>query len=412
MLRLSLLAAPAALFASALLLTACAGERAGADAPEASKTATLAVHRGTLQPRFLITGELAAGRALELRVPRTRTFQLQVRRIVDDGTLVRAGDDVVDLDNSSFTSDLEEKRLDVAQAATDVERKRTEGRANLAEKGFEVEKRRSDLEKARIKAAVPEALLSKREYQDRQLELRRCEVELAKAEDDLASSRKADAAEVEVERIHLESARRVVRESEEAISALTLRAPRAGILVAAIHPWEGRKIREGDTVWSGLTVAILPDLSSMMVQARLSDVDDGRIVPGLPVLCYLDAYPAIAFPGRVAEISPVAREAPRNPTLRSFPVRVTLDHPDPRMRPGMSVRVEVLGAPVRDALLAPRAALDLTGPGPRLRLADGGTAAVRLGPCTANECVLEQGPPAGTRLRAGSLDETTPETAP
>jgi multidrug resistance efflux pump len=377
--------------------------RAASTAPADTGTAApLAVHRGVFQPRFLITGELAADRALELKVPRTRTFQLQVRRIADDGTPVRAGEPVVELDNSSFTSELEEKRLAVAEAATEVERKETEQRSSRAEKEFEVQKRRSDLEKARIKAAVPEELLSKREYQDRQLELRRSEVELAKAEDDLAASRQADAAEVEVERIHLESARREVREAEEAIASLTLRAPRAGILVAAEHPWEGRKVREGDTVWAGLTVAILPDLASMIVEAKLSDVDDGRIVPGLPALCYLDAYPALAFPGRVAEISPVAREAPRNPTLRSFPVRVTLDRPDPRMRPGMSVRVEVLGREIRDALLAPRAALDLTGPAPRLRLADGGAAPVRLGPCSASECVLEQGPPAGTRLRAAA----------
>ena len=45
------------------------------------------------------------------------------------------------------------------------------------------------------------------------------------------------------------------------------------------HPWEGRKLQEGDTVWVGMTVASLPDLDSMIVEASLSDVDDGRIAP-------------------------------------------------------------------------------------------------------------------------------------
>jgi HlyD family secretion protein len=161
-----------------------------------------------------------------------------------------------------------------------------------------------------------------------------------------------------------------------------------------------------------MTVASLPDLSAMSVQASLSDVDDGRIQPGMEVLCTLDAYPGQAFAGRVAEISPVARESRRSPLLRFFPVHIKLDRSDPgRMRPGMSVRVEVLGAELKNVLLVPRAALDFAaGPGvagnPRALLASGGTAPVKLGECTALECVVESGLAEGTRLRS-RVDERT-----
>jgi multidrug efflux pump subunit AcrA (membrane-fusion protein) len=69
------------------------------------------------------------------------------------------------------------------------------------------------------------------------------------------------------------------------------------------------------------------------------------------------------------------------------------------MRPGMSVRVEVMGPEIRNALLVPRAALDFANGGPRAFLAAGGTAPVRLGPCSAEACVVESGPAEGTRLR-------------
>jgi hypothetical protein len=42
----------------------------------------------------------------------------------------------------------------------------------------------------------------------------------------------------------------------------------------------------------------------MEVEAKLSDVDDGRIATGLPVTCLLDAYPDRPYTGRVAEITP------------------------------------------------------------------------------------------------------------
>ncbi|HEX9944921.1 MAG TPA: efflux RND transporter periplasmic adaptor subunit, partial [Thermoanaerobaculia bacterium] len=303
-------------------------------------------------------------------------------------------------DNSQFASDLEEKRLKASDAGSDLERTQAESKTSTAEKKFQVEKARSEVEKARIAAAVPRDLLSLREYQERQLALKRAESELAKAQEELAAQRKGSAADVQIKGISLEKSRREIRTAEQAIEVLTVQAPRDGMVLVSDLPWEARKFQEGDTVWPGMAVASLPDLSSMMVVANLSDVDDGRIAPGMEVLCTLDAYPGVTYRGRVMEISPVARESKRSALLRYFPVRIALEKSDPRrMRPGMSVRVEVLGPEVRDALLVPRAALDLSGARPRALLAGGGGAEVRLGPCAATRCVVESGLKEGTRLR-------------
>jgi hypothetical protein len=121
------------------------------------------------------------------------------------------------------------------------------------------------------------------------------------------------------------------------------------------------------------------------------------------VTCYLDAYPSLAFQGRVVEIAPVARESAYNSLRRYFAMKVDLDRVDTgRMRPGMSVRVEVRGRAVKDALLVPRAALDLSGKAPRLLLAGGGSAPVRLRLCNAGDCAVEGTPEVreGTRLRS------------
>jgi hypothetical protein len=65
----------------------------------------------------------------------------------------------------------------------------------------------------------------------------------------------------------------------------------------------------------------------------------------------------------------------------------------------MSVKVEVLGPETPQALLVPRAALDFSSDPPRALLADGTTIEVRLGPCEATVCVVEEGLAEGTRLR-------------
>jgi len=360
----------------------------------------LTVRRGTFRERILLSGELAAERGDPLTVPKTEVWQLQIRWIAEDGSRVKAGDPVVEFDNSQFASELEEKRLNASNADSDLDRVQAETRTTLAEKQFEVDKAQSEVEKARIAADIPKDLLSLREYQERQIALKRAETALIKARDELAAQKKGTTTDVQVQKISLEKSQRQIRNAEESIAALTLRAPRNGMVLVGDHPWEGRKLQEGDSSFVGMTVASLPDLDSMIVEANLSDVDDGRIAPGMKVVCFLDAFPDRTFRGRVVDISPVARESRRSPLLRAFPVRIALDQVDTqRMRPGMSVRVEVLGRERKGALLVPRAALDFAGNKARVLLAGGGSSEVRLGPCGAQECVVESGVQEGARLR-------------
>ena len=139
----------------------------------------------------------------------------------------------------------------------------------------------------------------------------------------------------------------------------------------------------------------------MRVEAVEFDVDDGRVTPGMPAVCTLDTYPDEPIPCRVESVAPVAQEAERSTLRRYFRVRVALDRSDPeRMRPGMSAKVEVVTAAVDDALLAPRAALDLAADPPRAARAGGGWAPVRLGACDAERCVVEDGLREGDRLAA------------
>jgi multidrug resistance efflux pump len=378
-------------------LAGCSGEGARA---QSSRDAGLAVHRGSFRQRLILSGELAAARGEAMNVPRTNAFQLTIRWMAPDGVPVRAGDPVVAFDNSQFSTDLEEKRLSASQAGSDLATAQAEVKTTASERRFNVAKARSELEKAKLAASVPKDLIPLREYQERQLALKRAETELAKAEEVLRTESKVSDSDVQVKRISLDKSQREIHTAEEAIDALNLKAPRDGMVLVGTHPFEGRKFQVGDSVWPGMPVATLPELSSMMVQASLSDVDDGRIRPGMQVLCTLDAYPTTTYRGRVVDISPVARESRRSPLLHYFPVRIELEKVDVRrMRPGMSVRVEVLGAEAKDALLVPRAALDFAAGGPRALLAAGGAAPVRLGPCSADQCVVESGVSEGTRLR-------------
>lgn len=393
----------ALLFCLPALTTGCDRSSAADEAPTGAASRagrTDRVTLGTFQARLLLTGELEAVESAKIIVPRTPSWRMPVRWMEEDGALVVEGQKVVELDNSTFSGDLEQNRLEESRALNELMRKEADIAVDLSDKSFRMEQARVVHEKARIESDVPEQLRPRREHQEKQLALAKAEVELAKAAEELRSSREAADAELEELGLALAKTRQDVRIAEKAIEDLTLRAPTDGILVISENRREGRKFQTGDNVHVGLAVASIPELTSMQVQARLSDVDDGKIAVGMRALCYLDTYPDDAFPGEVIEIMPIAKEQGRDSRRRAFIVTVRLAETDPeRMRPGMSVRAEVMPRPREEVLLVPRTALDFGGEAPQAILADGSAVEVRLGPCNAGVCVVEEGLAEGQKVR-------------
>lgn len=382
--------------AVALLLAGCFS---GYESDAPSRPAELKVRRGAFRGDVVLTGELRAGRGDDLVVPRLPQWQTSVKWLITDGAEVKQGERVVELDNSAFSSNLDAKRQAVAQAQQEQQQKEAEWYADTLRKQIDAEKRRAEYDKAKLDAAVPKEVLSPREHQDRQIKLQRAEVELAKANDLLRSQQISVASDRENVLIKLHTAERELQIAQDALEQLVLRASRDGIVVIRDHPWEGRKLQEGDGVWVGFPLAQLPELSSLRVEADLADVDDGKIGVGMPATVVLDAYPDTTFPARISAISAVAQESSRQSLRRVFGVIVALDKLDgARMRPGLSARVVVhaLGNP--NALLVPRAGLDFGGKQPRARLSGGKLVDVKLGPCNAQECIVVSGLKEGDAL--------------
>ncbi len=379
------------------LTLACAGSRAATDGdPVASPR--LEARRGELVERVLLTGELVAEDAVLLVAPNVNVWPLQIRWLAEDGAEVKAGESVVELDNSRVVTNLEERRAGVVEAVNRLAGAEAQAAGAGAEARFEMERRRAAFEKARIEAAVPRGLLPEVEYESKQLELEKAQLQLVEAEAKLASGRDSSRAQIEIERLALVKARRGIERSEEAVERLSLRAPRDGILILDDNRREGRRYHSGDTIYPGRTVARLPDLATLMVRAQLFDVDDGLLAPGMAVVATLDAFPDRAFTGRVREIDPVAMEASFRSLRRTFRVAIALDEVDPElMRPGMSVKV-VAERRHDDLLLVPRASLDGIDSEPRVLLAGGDWRPVTLGPCNAILCAVREGLEASTPL--------------
>jgi len=249
-----------------LLVAACSAQAAQKTSTgEAVRTAKVA--RRDVVDRVLLTGELKAASAIDLAVPRTDTWQLAIRWLVDDGKPVKAGDKLVEFDNSAFTKELEQKKLGLLEAEMTLRSTDALGRIDAASKQTELDQAKIALAKATLKADVPADLLSGRDSQERQLEKKRAEISVKKAEEALASQKQQQALEMKVKQIELDKAQRAIDAAEKTISELVLTAPRDGVVVIENHPWEGRKFHVGDTVQPGMTIVTLPDLKGRAIEA-------------------------------------------------------------------------------------------------------------------------------------------------
>lgn len=377
----------------ALLTLACAdGEAASEPGDE------LAARRGDVVVRTLLSGELVAAEAVALAAPNIGIWPLQIRWLAANGEPVRAGEPVIEFDNSQLVSRLEELRLRVTEAVNRLDSLEASTAVEIAEAAMALEEATGQLEKARLKTEVPAELVAAAQREKDLLELRRAELELEGARERHESVRRAKRAEIAIQRLALEQAATELARAEENLERAVLRAPRDGIVILEENNQEGRPFRAGDTAFPGSVLARLPDLSTLYVEGRLFDVDDGRIVAGAPVTATLDAFPDQPLRGRVRQIDAAAREPDRFSSRRFFRTHVDLELVDPeRMRPGMSVKV-VVDEPYEDVLTVPRRSLRWRETGAEARLARGDWRAVELGPCDAVVCVLESGLEEGTEL--------------
>lgn len=365
----------------------------------------LHLRRGDFRTRHLLSGELEAARADEIRVPALPEWRVTVRWLIEDGRNVTAGEPVAELDKTPFVQPLLESELAAASAERELARGDATARAERIRRLVALEEQLAALEKARIDADVPPELESLYDRTRKELAVVRAQVAADRAHDDREAGRIGETADRTVAALALEKERSRRDTTRAALDRLTLRSPRDGILVLDAFRGEARKIAPGDTLFLGSRVASIPDLSTLRVAARLADVDDGRISVGDRCEVVLDAFPTKVWPGRVASIGPAAQEPSSNSVRRFFRVVVDLESSDPeRMLPGHSAKVAVFGSTVHDGWLAPRAAIRFDGPAPQLVLAGGKTVPLELAACNALDCLL-------VRLPEGVDDDTRLERA-
>ncbi len=208
---------------------------------------------------------------------------------------------------------------------------------------------------------------------------------------------------------HLKRLRKNLKDVEEGIEKMTLKAPVPGIVLYGDpkNPWTRENIKVGGEVWGGNAIFTIPDLRVMQVKLQIHEADINKIKVGQTVRVTMDSYPGLVLEGSVTKIATIANASRRgtgsSAAVKKFDVLVTLKGSDgPELKPGVSAKAVIHVADLEDAVYVPLQAVFFEEGKPfcHVSLDDGGheKRPVTVGLSNDNFIVIEDGLEPGDRV--------------
>jgi HlyD family secretion protein len=357
-----------------LLLAATLGSGCRPSAPQApdQPAEEAVVVRGPLALSTSVEGSLEA-RRVETILSR---FQGRATLIdlVPEGTQVTKGDRLARFDASQLENDLVKLRNELTRAEAVMD---------------SLENAELPLEKQDLAVQLGEAqylydtesqiLVDTRELADRKLvsprEIEQQTLRLATLAAKQAQLRQRGKlmdehlhpARLTQARANLEAARQQIALAQEQLSNCVISAPSSGLAVyLPLHVGnEFRTIRVGDTVYPNQPFLCLPDMTDFIAQGFIPESELARVQPGQKTVITPLAYPDCHLAGTVETLGVMAQSRPGYPLWQKFfHLAIRIDQKDARLRPGMSLRMEISAGDRPDAVLIPRRAVQWEGDTP------------------------------------------------
>ena len=138
-----------------------------------------------------------------------------------------------------------------------------------------------------------------------------------------------------------------VAAAEAALNLSVIEAPFSGVITDAFP-------RPGDQVNAGGVAFQLDDLSQLLVDVQVSEVDINRVEIGQSAVITFDAAPEREYQG---EVTGVALSGTIDSGVVNFRVTVELTEPDEFVHPAMTAAVNIVVTELQDVLLVPNRAV-------------------------------------------------------
>ena len=151
----------------------------------------------------------------------------------------------------------------------------------------------------------------------------------------------------------IRQARSALQRALDDLQRTTIRSPMDGV-VTALNVEKGETAVMGTMNFAGSVLMTVGDLSELLAEVEVAESEVVSLKVGQKATIRVDALPDTPLAGTVTEIG---SSGLKQVDVVKFRVKVVLEKPDPRVKPGMTAKVEIVTAEAPGVVAVPQQAV-------------------------------------------------------
>jgi multidrug efflux pump subunit AcrA (membrane-fusion protein) len=300
-----------------------------------------------LQERGSLEGAQVSDVICGVKSKNTSGVATTIKWLIEDGSQVKKGDKLVELDDSVLQDELREQKISLdnaleekTRAAENLKLQRLSNKVDVRFAEIDARMAELDLKKFSGKDPIEKELLELR------LERARLVVEKTKAQAKAQDRQMMSDLRLKEAVANLHATK--LREIEKEIAKCRLVAPQDGLAIyylpESTRGGFGRQalVAVGESVREGHKLVQVCEPGHWNVQTRVHEARISEVRAGQKAYIQVDAFPDKLLPGKVLQIAPLA--APQDwlsADVKLYPLLVSLLDNLPALKPGMSATVAI-----------------------------------------------------------------------
>jgi multidrug efflux pump subunit AcrA (membrane-fusion protein) len=276
--------------------------------------------------------------------------------IIDDGSIVETGDTLCILENRELSSNYEQLLQQLEQ--TNAEYAKSEANLNLQYSLLEAQVKNNEaqtsitnLDSAQLQyASLVQQKITK-------LQLKRAMIEKNRYEKKLELLKTINEFELKKLRLQITRVKNRANNVKSQLEGLYIKAPHAGLALRSRSPFSGEKLVEGDNVWPGISVVLMPDQTQMKVVMNVSESDYKRIKINDRIRYSFSSNPSNSANGKITIKAPIGIPVKRESKVKFFEITASVDSFQVIPEPGISAGCTVVLTEIPDTIVVPQLAI-------------------------------------------------------
>jgi len=348
-----------------MVLLAMGGASAGVLSNTQAQSAVSLPMAPARQGDFLVIircrGDVKAGRSAQIYTPMVPN--LRIAWLTPPGEKVQAGDTVVKFDSSSVAAATAAEGSTIEAAQATLDQALAQAKITAEQDTATSRTLNSTVERARLEASK-QSIVSRIQGEESKIDLGLAEQKLKVQEATVALHLASDKSKIaSVTRLREQAARRCGpheiahlsdgdQSSAPGHSGVFLRT----LLLAGLDECQA-VTKVGDNVFAGTSLAEMPDLDTLLMDAKVEEIDRGRIAVNNEVRVKVDSLPEVTMPAKIGQISLLAESTDDFRGTRSFRAYAPIRIPIPAFVPGMNGGMDIIINRIPNAISIPAKAL-------------------------------------------------------